>query len=197
MTEFANIHVYDNLSIIKDILKINYDKFMILKIFVDDVANNNELLNKYVEAATTHNVKIQNNPTSIDAGFDLYAPSHDNILRFPFLSVTKLDFKIKCSAKMYTETKVYNTGYYMYPRSSISKTSLRLANSVGIIDAGYRGNLIAVLDVEEAHIGKKFDRYIQICAPSLVPIIVIIVDSLEDLGEETERGTGGFGSTGI
>ena len=84
----------------------------------------------------------------------------------------------------------------MYPRSSISKTQLRLANSTGIIDAGYRGNLMAMFDVEESHTGTKFDRYIQICAPSLVPIIVEIVDSLEDLGEETERGTGGFGSTG-
>jgi len=53
-----------------------------------------------------------------------------------------------------------------------------------------------MMDADEAYIGKKFDRYIQICAPSLVPIIVEIVDSLEDLGEETERGTGGFGSTG-
>jgi dUTP pyrophosphatase len=196
MSGFANIHVYDNLSTIIDTLKNNYDKFMILKIFVDDDTNNNELLKKYIEAATAHNVKIQNNPKSIDAGFDLYAPSNDDIITFPFLSVTKVDFKIKCSAAMYTETKVFNTGYYMYPRSSISKTSLRLANSTGIIDAGYRGNLIAMLDSDEAYTGKKFDRYIQICAPSLVPIIVEIVDSLKDLGEETDRGAGGFGSTG-
>ena len=181
---------------IMNTLKNNYDKFMILKIFVDDDTNDNELLKKYVEAAIAHNLKIQTNPQIIDAGFDLYAPSTDDTIHFSFLSVAKLDFKIKCSAAMYTETKVFNTGYYMYPRSSISKTSLRLANSIGIIDAGYRGNLIAMFDVEEAHTGKKFDRYIQICAPSLVPIIVQIVDSLEDLGEKTERGTGGFGSTG-
>ena len=37
-------------------------------------------------------------------------------------------------------------GYYLYPRSSIVKTGLRLANSVGIIDAGYRGEIIAVVD---------------------------------------------------
>jgi dUTPase len=187
---------FDNLSTITDVLKNNYGKYMILKIFVDDTTNDNELLKKYVEAARAHNVKIQNNPTSIDAGFDLYAPSNEDIIDFPFLSVTKLDFKIKCSATMYKKSKVFNTGYYMYPRSSISKTTLRLANSIGIIDAGYRGNLIAMLDADEAYTGKKFDRYIQICAPSLVPIIVEIVDSLADLGEETERGTCGFGSTG-
>ena len=36
-----------------------------------------------------------------------------------------------------------NIGYYLYPRSSISKTPLILANSVGIIDSGYRGNIKA------------------------------------------------------
>jgi len=44
--------------------------------------------------------------------------------------------------------------------------------------------------------GMKYDRYLQICAPGLVPIIVEIVDSVSDLGGETERGAGGFGSTG-
>jgi hypothetical protein len=37
-------------------------------------------------------------------------------------------------------------GFYLYPRSSISKTRMRLANSLGIIDAGYRGDLIAAVD---------------------------------------------------
>ena len=38
-------------------------------------------------------------------------------------------------------------GYYLYPRSSTgSKTPLRLSNSIGVIDSGYRGNLIACFD---------------------------------------------------
>jgi dUTPase len=37
---------------------------------------------------------------------------------------------------------------------------------------------------------------VQICAPGLVPILVQIVDSMEELGGETARGGGGFGSTG-
>jgi dUTPase len=44
---------------------------------------------------------------------------------------------------------------------------------------------------------KKFDRYVQICSPGLMPIIVEYVNSIQELGEETERGIGGFGSTGI
>lgn len=83
---------------------------------------------------------------------------------------------------------------------------MRLANSVGIIDAGYRGELISAVDttgVYGSHIWsatldpiKKFDRYFQICVPDLAPFAVQIVDSEDALGA-TERGAGGFGSTGI
>jgi dUTP pyrophosphatase len=80
----------------------------------------------------------------------------------------------------------YNTGYYMFPRSSISKGRLRLANSVGIIDAGYRENLMSAFDLTpnpmDDYIVNKYDKLIQICAPSLVPIIVEIVDTIDDLG---------------
>jgi len=86
----------------------------------------------------------------------------------------------------------------MYPRFSLSKTSLRLANSVGIIDSGYRGNLIGMIDLVdvESYELNKYDRLVQVCAPGLIPIYVEIVDTLEDLGTQTLRGTGGFGSTG-
>jgi len=113
---------------------------------------------------------------------------------------------------MYTDTgKTYHTGYYIYPRSSLSKTQLRLANATGIIDAGYRGHLIGMFDVVNTntnpnetntdtifadYIGKKYDRYLQICSPNLSPILVQLVSTVEDLGSKTERGDGGFGSTG-
>ena len=97
----------------------------------------------------------------------------------------------------------------MYPRSSLSKTKLRLANSVGIIDAGYRGNLIGMFDItnidelargdknrEADYVAKEYDRLVQICAPGLVPIYVEIVHDISELSIETERGDGGFGSTG-
>ena len=38
------------------------------------------------------------------------------------------------------------TSYMLVPRSSISKTPLRMANSIGIIDAGYRGEIMAAVD---------------------------------------------------
>jgi len=187
----------------------NYDKVMHLKIFVD--SDDEKLKNIYKESVTKHNKKIQDCPDIIDAGFDLYAPLQQNQdknqeqsqqIFFSPQNVNKLDFKIICSAQItnYATNKTYNTGYYMYPRSSISKTRLRLANSVGIIDAGYRGHIMAMLDVigitDTNYEGKAYERYIQICAPGLIPITVEIVENIEGLGEKTERGQGGFGSTG-
>lgn len=188
-----------------------YDKVMVLKVYVD--SNDNDLKNKYVTNANGHNNKIINNPTMIDAGFDLLTPT---TLPFFCKNINKLDLNIICSAKIYTDNgKTYNTGYYMYPRSSISKTPLRLANSTGIIDSGYRGHLMGMFDVlnnqvttqattqtnnnqdpKPDFVGQQFDRFLQICAPGLVPILVEVVDDINELGEETERGAGGFGSTG-
>ena len=97
----------------------------------------------------------------------------------------------------------YFTPFYTYARSSMSKTPLRLANNQGIIDAGYRGNLIGMFDcisnegIELVWNMEKYSRILQVCAPSLMPIYVEIVDSLEDLGPSTSRGAGGIGSTGI
>ena len=91
--------------------------------------------------------------------------------------------------------------FYVHPRSSLSKTPLRLANATGIIDAGYRGNLIGMLDCnnreDNDYTSAQFTRMLQICAPSLMPIYVEVVDSIDDLGPSTSRGGGGIGSTGI
>lgn len=187
-----------NSILAKHLLDI-YGKYMKLKIFVD--SNDNHLLNKYIEAINEHHLKMSNNIRHIDAGFDLFCPSQ---FRFTCSEVNKLDYQIVCSAKIIesansTDNTEFNTGFYMYPRSSISKSYLRLANNIGIIDAGYRGHLMGMFDViyiNELDIN-KFERHLQICAPGLIPIVVELVNSIEELGEETARGDGGFGSTGI
>jgi dUTPase len=205
----------DNTSNILNVLLPIYERVMVLKVFVD--SDDIELKEKYYTSANTHNNNLQIKPHYIDAGFDLFAPGNQengDDLRFFSIDwaninpVNKLDFKVCCSAKMVLNSGIsFNTGYYMYPRSSLSKTQLRLANSTGIIDAGYRGHLIGMFDVvnvsqyntakrEADYLGKKYDRYLQICAPGLVPIIVEMVENKEELGLETERGDGGFGSTG-
>ena len=171
-----------------------YGRYMVLKIFLD--TNDNILKNKYIDAAHSHNNELVKSPNMIDAGFDLFTPDFYTAST----PLNKIDFKLMCSATMVLDSgKIYNTGYYMYPRSSLSKTKLRLANATGIIDAGYRGHLIGMFDLignDELYTVQQYDRLLQICAPGLVPIIVEVVNSVEELGEQTKRGDGGFGSTG-
>jgi dUTPase len=173
-----------------------YDSVMKLKIFVD--STDDELKNKYTQAIHNHHLKLQNNIDHIDAGFDLFAPISTNMYDY---KVNLIDYHIICSAtilkQMHDCRKEINTGFYIYPRSSISKSHIRLANNVGIIDAGYRGHLMGMFDCLESSLSiTKFDRYLQICAPSLIPIVVTMVATKEELGEKTARDEGGFGSTG-
>ena len=84
--------------------------------------------------------------------------------------------------------------YFLMPRSSLSKTPLRLANSVGLIDAGYRGEIMAAVDnikdfAYEVEIGQ---RLFQIVAMDGSAIHFELSDNLS----ETTRGADGFGSTG-
>ena len=193
------------------------DQIMYLSIFVDST---DEELNKlYIEAAQKHNTKILEDPHFYDAGFDLYLPKNqDNSehngygtmffgtgWKDNYIPVNKVDFNVKCCAKMFLGDKNWFTPFYTYARSSLSKTPLRLANNQGIIDAGYRGSLIGMFDCiyndtsddrEFDFYMEKYTRMLQICAPGLVPIYVNIVDSFEELGPSTSRGSGGFGSTG-
>lgn len=89
----------------------------------------------------------------------------------------------------------------LLPRSSIYKTPFRLCNSIGLIDAGYRGEVKAMCDVVEKFAYAEFDegqRFFQICSHNFLPWgAVVIVDSLFDLPSAgDDRGSGGFGSTG-
>lgn len=99
---------------------------------------------------------------------------------------------------------------YVFPRSSNSKKDLLLSNSVGVIDSGYRGEVafkfkrnMNVDKFENAiKTNKKFitldeyqvgDRIGQIIIMPYPKIEFIEVDELSD----SERGTGGFGSSGV
>ena len=117
------------------------DKVMELRVFVD--SNDSEFIETYRSAILQHNTNIFFNPF-YDAGFDLLCPDNYKCLGG---CVTKINFQVKSCARIISENgQCVYTGFYMYPRSSLSKTFLRLANSVGIIDSGYRGNLIGAFD---------------------------------------------------
>jgi len=176
--------------------KTNVDRVMRLNVYVECI---DSLRDKYLEVAKKHNEKIMREPFFFDAGFDLYLPELTEFTRDN--GANKINFQIRCSAEMYyvnCSNDFYPTGYYIHPRSSLSKTPLRLANSTGIIDAGYRGSIIGMFDCfTEKYSCAEHDRLLQICAPSLLPIYVNVVDNLSDLGTDTSRGCGGFGSTGV
>ncbi len=133
-----------------------------------------------------------------DCGFDL--PSTEPIqLENSDLSnpIKTINFKIKC-AMINNETQTC-VGYYLYPRSSISKYPLIFCNNVGIIDPGYRGEIKAKVrympydNINENYKNiNELDKLFQICSPDLSPFNIEIVDSLP----ESSRGDGGFGSTG-
>lgn len=81
----------------------------------------------------------------------------------------------------------------IFPRSSISNTELTLANSVGVIDSGYRGEIMCRFRFTTAEkVYKPGDR---ICQLVILPYPEVQVVETTDL-EDTVRGTGGFGSSG-
>jgi dUTP pyrophosphatase len=173
-------------------LKTRHKNVMRLNVYI---AANSELKEKYMDHANKHNNKIMREPHFYDSGFDVLLPEN----RTFYSPINKVDFQIRCCAEIFSCDNIndnYYTGFYVYPRSSLSKTSLRLGNCTGIIDAGYRGAIIGMFDCQnEQYKTTIYDRLIQICAPNLMPIFVNIVDTAEELGPNTSRGEGGFGST--
>ena len=84
------------------------------------------------------------------------------------------------------------------PRSGISaKTKLRIANSPGTIDACYRGEIGIIIDnqAEIEFMINKGDRIAQLVLCPVFRCLWRQVDTVEELGD-TDRGAGGFGSTG-
>jgi len=185
--------------------------YAVLKLAVSK--DDNELGELYANHVMQHNESLEN-ALFPNSGFDLFFPEKTEFDR-DFLTKF-VDLKVKgemiyCDKNMEVEIEgedgeeetvkgvSYSSAYYVYPRSSISKTPLMLANHVGIIDSGYRGNLIAALrklpqENVTVYTVEKHTRLFQICHPSLCPVFVVLVDESEL--NLSERGDGGFGSTG-
>lgn len=165
---------------------------------------------KYAEAAEKNNDVFKSSEeykelAMFDAGFDLYTVSDKSIEMNKYSN--KINHKINCSMVFVDGNESMHCGYFLYPRSSMgSKTPLRLSNSVGVMDSGYRGDAIACVDntSEDFYEIKKGDRLVQICSPNICyPIIVNIVNSKTKLDDPEQtrqslnsRGGGGFGSSG-
>ncbi len=123
------------------------------------------------------------NPT--DAGFDLSATS----ITYP--SGSSGVFIEACTGISLEIPKGY-VGL-VFPRSSISNTKHFLRNSVGVIDSGYRGEIKLRFSVDDTNtcyqMGDKIGQIVFIKLPQ------IEMTESQDLSD-SDRGTGGFGSTG-
>ena len=133
-----------------------------------------------------------------DSGFDLLSPE----FKFSFASGFGIEMKLGVHCAAFTED-MRHAPYLLLARSSTSLTPLRMSNQIGLADMGYRGELIARVDMFGTPEMKEYTvdegrRLFQIVQHNWMPWKVIhIVDSLEDLPPAPDsRGSGGFGSTG-
>jgi len=156
-----------------------------------------KLIDFYKERISLHEKHTVENNFK-DSGFDLVVPYVKDSGVYFYNPGQKKLCNLRVQVGIYKIADFYGdtpSPFYLYARSSIYKTPFILANNVGIIDTGYRGNLCAALynthpTPEVVEMGK---RMTQICMPNLSPNFhVRLVKELCD----TSRGSGGFGSTG-
>jgi dUTP pyrophosphatase len=86
----------------------------------------------------------------------------------------------------------------LFPRSSVSKTDLALANCVGVVDSGYRGEITFRYKFKKDAYFAGLKRFLEgdrIGQLLILPYPEIKLQEIEELAE-SERGTGGYGSTG-
>ena len=119
-----------------------------------------------------------------DAGLDLYIVEQQTLTAG---ETALIHLQIACESND-------NQPFLLMPRSSIAKTPLRLCNSIGLIDGGYRGEIMAAVDniKGEDYTVEPNQRLFQLVAMNGSPISFEIVSDLS----ESSRGKGGFGSTG-
>jgi dUTPase len=128
---------------------------------------------------------------STDSGFDI-PMLVETVEQNPNFSLHTFNLRIRVAATNHGNPMPC----LLLPRSSLAVTPYRMANSIGLIDQGYRGEVKAKVDVNEPgqHVVQQGSRLFQICQHNFLPWdSVEIVDQLPDANDN--RGSGGFGST--
>lgn len=143
----------------------------------------------YTPNEMTRNLYKNEFDTGRNSGFDLYLPD-DTVFAPKKVTVVNFDINTK-TVNEQGET----VGYWLAPRSSIFKTPLRMANSIGLIDADYRGCVLALLEntSDTEFVAPKGMRLVQIVQADLRPFRIEWASAPLDT---TIRGSGGLGSTG-
>lgn len=85
----------------------------------------------------------------------------------------------------------------IFPRSSVRNYDLSMSNCVGVIDSGYRGEIMVTFNILNLHtVENSYQVDDRIAQLVIVPVPLIEYVEVEELSE-TSRGEGGHGSTGI
>lgn len=144
------------------------------------MANFQTLLVKYI--LSHPNAKEPTYAFPTDAGADLYAANMELAMDY-----------IEYNTGVHVEIPEGYVGL-IYPRSSISKTALSLANSVGVIDSNYRGPIKLRFKYTN-NLDKIYNIGDRIGQLIIIPFPKIHFQKVEQLNE-TNRSSGGFGSSG-
>ena len=121
-----------------------------------------------------------------DSGLNLFFPE---TLELKKGTTTLVDLKV--SGAFFDGGR--RRAFFMIPRSSIYKSRVRMANSVGLVDSLYSGTLKTALDALDDYTIQKGTSLFQICLPTLEPFPTIVLSEKQET--TAERGEGGFGST--
>lgn len=119
-----------------------------------------------------------------DAGLDLTAVSYEHDKYRNIVYHTGLAFEIP-------------VGYVglIFPRSSICKKDLSLVNSIGVLDSCYRGEIMVKFKPTLPYKAETYECGERVAQVIIIPYPKIEFTEVDELSE-TERGTGGFGSSG-
>lgn len=135
------------------------------------------------------NAKLPFRATDGSAGADLFACIEGDI-------VLKPNERRLIPTGLAIELNDINCGAFIFPRSSVSyKSGVSLANCVGVIDSDYRGEIKVPLinHSQTDFVIHNGDRIAQLL---IMPIIIPTFSEASEIND-TERGSGGFGSTGV
>lgn len=126
--------------------------------------------------------------TASAAGYDLTAN------RVTIDVVDKSTIVYTCHSGIAVEIPQGHVGL-LFPRSSVFKTRLQMSNGVGVIDSDYRGEIMAKFYLVGSDGGDAYEAGERFAQLVIVPIPSVEYEESDEL-TSTDRGAGGYGSTG-
>ena len=165
------------LSISKVLKK--YNEITLVKLFVNSLHEKNNLTNIYTDAAKNHNKKIINLKDQNIYDFELFSPKklHTALCERPII----LDYEIICSGIKITSNNSNPSCLFLIPSHNILNSKLRVSNPIQIIDPFSREHIKSTFDALENTEINKHDINVKLCSPSVTPLVIQVVDTLEEL----------------